>query len=62
MLYNEESEMCQPENDDICKHPEKLKGKPGECTPQQILECHGKTEGHPCPEESNQNNEGEVII
>lgn len=45
--------MCQPKNNDICEHPEKLKGKPGECPPQQILECHGKTEEHSCPEESN---------
>ena len=45
--------MSQPKNDDICEHPEKLKGKPGECTPQQLQECHGKTEEHPCPEESN---------
>ena len=23
-----------------CEHPEKLKGKPGECSPEQIKECH----------------------
>jgi len=38
--------MCK-EN---CEHPEKLKGKPGECTPEQIRECHGNTEDHPCKE------------
>jgi ArsR family transcriptional regulator len=30
-----------------CEHPEKLKGKPGECSPEQIKECHGGKE-HPC--------------
>lgn len=26
-----------------CQHPEKLQGRqPGECTPEQIRECHGK--------------------
>ncbi|MBA1335102.1 MAG: hypothetical protein HPY66_0724 [Firmicutes bacterium] len=34
-----------------CEHPEKLKGKPGECSPEQIKECHGDTEGHPCEKE-----------
>ncbi len=24
-----------------CERPEKLKGKPGECTPEQIRQCHG---------------------
>jgi hypothetical protein len=36
--------MCE----DKCEHPEKLKGRPGECTPEQIRECHGDVEGHPC--------------
>ncbi len=31
-----------------CEHPEKLKGKPGECSPEQIRECHGDTKKHPC--------------
>lgn len=30
-----------------CDHPEKLKGKPGECSPEQIKECHGEVK-HPC--------------
>ncbi len=41
--------MRQPEKEIECQHPEKLKGKPGECTPEQITECHGKTEEHPLP-------------
>lgn len=33
-----------------CEHPERLKGKPEECTPEQIEECHGdiSIEEHPC--------------
>jgi len=34
-----------------CEHPEKLKGKPGECSPEQVKECHGDTEEHPCEQE-----------
>jgi hypothetical protein len=30
-----------------CQKPEKLKGKPEECTLEQINECHGDME-HPC--------------
>jgi len=43
--------MCEEEKNIICEHPEKLKGKPGECTPEQIKECHGDVEKHPCEEE-----------
>jgi len=37
-----------------CLKPDKLKGKPEECTPEQIKECHGDVENHPCvtPEKS----------
>ena len=38
--------MCQKEKEDVCRHPEKLKGKPGECSPEQIKECHGKDSEH----------------
>ena len=24
-----------------CDHPEKLKGKPGDCSPEQVFDCHG---------------------
>jgi ArsR family transcriptional regulator, arsenate/arsenite/antimonite-responsive transcriptional repressor len=38
-----------------CQQPEKLKGKPGDCSPEQIRECHGDVENHPCEEpESNE--------
>jgi hypothetical protein len=39
--------MCDDEKDK-CEKPEKLAGKPGECSPEQIQECHGETEQHPC--------------
>jgi ArsR family transcriptional regulator len=38
--------MCQC----CCERPEKLKGKPEECTPDQIRECHGEVKEHPCKE------------
>jgi hypothetical protein len=38
--------MCQPK--ETCEHPEKLKHDPEKCSPQQIEECHGKTEKHSC--------------
>jgi DNA-binding transcriptional ArsR family regulator len=41
--HKEETKMC----DCKCQQPEKLKGKPEECTLEQIKECHGETE-HPC--------------
>ena len=30
-----------------CQHPERLKGKPGECSPEQRRECHGDDPEHP---------------
>jgi ArsR family transcriptional regulator len=43
--HKEGTKMC----DCKCEYPEKLKGKPEECTPEQIKECHGEEE-HPCKE------------
>ncbi len=31
-----------------CQKPDKLKGKPEECTAEQIKECHGDAPQHPC--------------
>jgi ArsR family transcriptional regulator, arsenate/arsenite/antimonite-responsive transcriptional repressor len=42
----EGAKMC----DCKCQYPEKLKGKPEECTPEQMKECHGDKE-HPCVNE-----------
>ena len=33
-----------------CEHPEKLKGKPEDCSPEQIRQCHGDVKDHPCVE------------
>ena len=38
--------MCASETK--CQKPENLKGKPQECTPEQIRKCHGETKDHPC--------------
>ena len=40
--------MSKAENEKACEHPEKLKGKPGECSPEQIKQCHGEGSKHPC--------------
>jgi hypothetical protein len=40
--------MCYSEKKGGCECPEKLKGKPEECTPEQIQECHGPKGEHPC--------------
>ena len=37
--------MCKSESNKSCEHPEKLKGKPAECTPEQIKECHEEGRG-----------------
>ncbi|MFZ5450675.1 MAG: ArsR/SmtB family transcription factor [Thermodesulfobacteriota bacterium] len=31
-----------------CQKPEELKGKPEECSPEQIKKCHGEASEHPC--------------
>ena len=33
-----------------CQKPENLKGKPEECSPEQIRKCHGEVAKHPCLE------------
>ena len=31
-----------------CQRPEELKGKPSQCSAEQIKKCHGDDKGHPC--------------
>ena len=50
-LNRRELTMCN----DCCQHPDRLKGKPGECTPEQIKECHGDEKDHPCMSEKEEN-------
>jgi len=44
--------MCCKENsknkNDCCEHPDRLKGRPEDCSPEQIRECHGDSGDHPC--------------
>jgi len=51
-MYPEADRLCGKEVEKMCKdqceHPEKLKGRPEECTQEQIKECHGDTKDHPC--------------
>jgi hypothetical protein len=41
--------MCQ----NCCQQPVKLQDKLENCTPEQIRECHGDVQGHPCTKEKN---------
>lgn len=34
-----------------CQKPENLETEPGKCSPEQVKECHGDGEDHPCLEE-----------
>jgi hypothetical protein len=45
------TEMRKSKSTKGCEHPERLKGKPGECSLEQIRECHGEVEEHPCVKE-----------
>lgn len=40
--------MCCNDKNRKCEHPEKLKGEPGDCSQEQIEECHGKDARHDC--------------
>jgi len=42
--------MCRNEKQPGCQKPENLSGKPEECSPEQIRQCHGDVEAHPCVE------------
>lgn len=46
--YWSKSQMCGAETKKGCERPEKLKGEPEECSPEQIEECHGEAIEHPC--------------
>jgi hypothetical protein len=40
--------MCFARQKSGCQFPDKLKGKPTDCTRKQIKECHGSVKKHPC--------------
>ncbi len=41
---------CCNEKKQECQKPESLKSKPEDCTPEQVKECHGDVDAHPCVE------------
>ncbi len=44
--------MCRNENEKKqCQKPENLKGRPEDCSPEQIEKCHGTAGKHPCTEQ-----------
>ena len=45
-LYERDIAMC--DNSKSCEKPEELKGKPEDCSAEQIEKCHGGEESHPC--------------
>ncbi len=47
-------DMCEA----CCAHPEKLKDGPEKCSPEQIKECHGDKDIHPC-EKKDEGKEGQ---
>ena len=44
----EEDDMCGDKESCCCKHPEGKQENPGECSPEQVQECHGDAEEHCC--------------
>jgi len=38
--------MCEKRK--CCEKPEQLKGRPEDCSPEQIKQCHSDAKGHPC--------------
>ena len=52
--YKGDAKMC----DCKCQHPEKLKTKPGDCSLEQIKECHGDEKGHPCTDDEKDKKQG----
>jgi len=44
---SEDSNMCCCKKNG-CQKPENLKGKPQDCPPEQVRQCHGDVKEHPC--------------
>lgn len=40
--------MCDRDPQCCCQHPEKREAHTGECSPEQIRDCHGDVAEHPC--------------
>lgn len=46
VFTREDKSMCEEKQG--CQKPEELKGDPKKCSPEQIKECHGDVQEHPC--------------
>jgi len=46
------NDMCEA----CCMHPVELKGKPEDCSTEQIKKCHGDVKAHPCEEKEEKDN------
>ena len=44
-------QMCKSESTKGRERPERLKGRPEECSPEQIAGCHRDVKEHPCVKE-----------
>jgi hypothetical protein len=40
--------MCGNAKKQGCRKPDNLKGKPQECSAEQVRKCHGDSKTHPC--------------
>jgi len=47
-LPSQEVAMCR----NGCQQPDRLKGQPENCSPEQVRECHGDAQEHPCSREN----------
>lgn len=47
--------MCCASQKSGCERPEELKGRPEECTSEQIKKCHGTAGEHPCVPQEKKN-------
>ncbi len=45
--FIQQEPQTMSENHPDCAHPE-LRPAEGECSPEQVLECHGEVQKHPC--------------
>ena len=39
---------CGNDKKQDCQKPENLKGRPEDCSPEQVRACHGDVKKHPC--------------
>lgn len=59
MNEEEAKTMCGKGQGCCCEQPKKQRANPAECTPEQIRQCHGDVETHPCCEPGHPCQQGE---